>query len=300
MKLIAPRTSLGAVVAVAAAVAVAGCGGSSSSGSSSSGSGKGSTLELARAVDASAAVPGFKTSVIVHEKVGSEHVSVSGHGSVSPAEKTASIAMLMSGAGTGGLGTIPIRVLMTHRTFYVKLPRSLTSRLPGGKPWLSFSQARLDKVEHVPGFGGLAESSSSLTNPGEYLDFLRAAANGSVKNLGSATVNGVSTTHYHADVDIAKLARVVPQREKAEVTKLVAALKQNGKLASVPIDVWIDHSRLIRRLHITYTVPVTGGEKLSENLTENFSDYGPQPAPKVPSAAQTTNLLSLAGAVQSS
>ena len=87
---------------------------------------------------------------------------------------------------------------------------NLHRRRPGGKPWISVNIGGLSTVTEIPGISSLISSDSSFTNPGQYMDFLKAASSGSVQNLGQETTGGVQTTHYSAQIDLSKLAGVVP------------------------------------------------------------------------------------------
>jgi hypothetical protein len=185
-------------------------------------------------------------------------------------------------------------MVLNQRTVYVKLPPSLTSKIPGAKLWLDIDLDQAGKVAGIPGLGSLISSSSSLNDPGQYLDYLRATSAGSVKNLGQATVNGVRTTEYHAVVDLNKLPASVPAAQRPSVQQLVNALKSKGLATQMPIDAWIDSSNLVRRIQLAFSEPLPNtGQTISVAMTENFLEYGPQPVPAVPSASQSTNLLSL-------
>jgi hypothetical protein len=290
----AGRVVLGSVVAVSAAIGVAACGGSSSGGSTS-GSSSSPGLELTRAADNSSAAQGYKMTMSMHESVDGQTVNIGAAGSASPAKKQADMVMTMGGASTGGLGTLHMRFVLANNAIYIKLPSQLSSRIPGGKPWVSASFSQIGKVAHIPGYGSLMSSSSSFSNPAQYLGFLRATSKGSVKNLGQATVNGVQTTHYRADVDLAKVPQAAPAKERATMRKLIATLDKDGSFKELPINVWIDNQHLIRRLQLNMDTKLATGQSVKATIVENIHSYGPQPAPSVPSSSQTTNLLSLMG-----
>ncbi len=174
----------------------------------------------------------------------------------------------------------------------MKFPPSLTNQLPGGKPWISINFAELGKAAGVSGLGSMLNGNSTMSHPGQYLDYLRAASDRSVRYLGQESVNGAQTTHYRADVDFKKLPNAVPAGEKQAAEQLLSALKSKGVNEQMPVDAWIDASHHIRRLHMTYTVSLNG-DAATMDLTENLSDYGPQAAPTVPSSDRTTDLMSL-------
>jgi hypothetical protein len=288
---LAGRVVFGVIMCLGVAVSVAACGGSSSG--SSSGSGPSSSEALTRAADASSAASGFKMAMTLHETVDGKNVAVQAHGSVSPGSKTGAMTMRMDTGAGGALGNLSLKMVLAKDTIYMKLPSELTSEIPGGKPWVSINLAKAAKLDGISGLGTLINSSSSFSNPGQYLDYLRATSAGSVKNLGQATVNGVQTTHYRADVDFAKLPNAVPKADRPAVRKLITQLDKRAKTGDIPLNAWIDGSHMIRRLQLTYTVKLSTGQSVKAAITENILKYGPQPAPTIPSSAQTTNLLSL-------
>jgi hypothetical protein len=302
------RSRLLATLAAMAAVAVvaAGCGSASSSksgGASSSKSGSASssksaqvpTVSLSRAADVSSSAAGFRLAMTLHETIPSEGVvNLRATGSFSPAAHTGAMTMDMNLPSGTGLNTLALQMVLTKSTVYVKLPAELASKIPGGKPWLYVNLAQAGEAAGIPGLGSLMSSSSSLSNPGEYLTFLHATSDGTVQDLGQATVNGVATTHYHAEIDLQKLPDAVPSSDRQSVEQLVAALQKKGATTTLPIDAWIDSSHLIRRIQMNFSEPVSTGQAVTVALTENFLQYGAQPAPTVPSPSQSANLFSLA------
>jgi hypothetical protein len=219
-------------------------------------------------------------------------VSIDANGAFSAKTREGSMTMNMQLPSTSGTQTLQMQMVLANATIYMKLPPSLTSKLPGNKPWLSLNLKQLGNAAHIPALGSMMNQSSTLNDPGEYLDFLRAASSGSVKNLGQTTIDGVQTTHYQATIDISKLPSAVPASDRRAAEQMVSELQSHVKTSGVPIDVWIDQGNLVRRLQLTINETVKG-HSISTAITENFSDYGSQPSPTVPSAAQTTNLLSL-------
>jgi hypothetical protein len=271
-----------------AALVVAGC------GSSSSSSNHVPTVSLSRAADVSSAAVGYKVAFTLHETASTVGtIDGTGSGSFSPASHLGALSMDMSVPTAAGTGPLQMQMVLDRTTFYVKLPPQLSSQIPGGKPWVYLNLNQAGQAAGIPGLGSLVNSSSSLTDPGQYLSFLRATAVGSVKDLGPATVNGESTTHYSAEVELSKLPQAVPPSSRQTIRQLVSALEQRGATTRLPIQAWIDSSNLIRRIEVAFTEPVDG-QSVAISLTENFVQYGPQPAPAIPSAGQTANLLSLA------
>ena len=283
-----------AASAGAVALMLAGCGSSSNQSSSK----QPPTATLTRAAYVSSNAPGYRAAISLKETVPRVGViTATGNGAfrLTPKrEGSMTMQLKIPSAASSGLGSLQMQVVSVPGTIYMKLPPQLASRVPGGKPWLLINLNQLGKAAGIPGLGSLANSSSSLNNPGQYVSYLRATTDGTVRNLGQATINGVQTTHYHAVIDLNKLPNVVPASSRASVQQLVAALKKRGTKTQLPIDAWIDSSQKIRRMVITYNEPVNG-QQISITTQVDFLQYGPQPAPTVPPASQTQNLLSLAG-----
>lgn len=275
-------------VVLAAGLTAAGC------GSSSSGSAQVPTVSLTRAADVSSAAAGYKVAVTLHETIPSSGTVVAnGIGSFSPAAHQGSVNMRLTLPSGAGLSSLALQMVLDKGNIYMKFPPALASKLPGGKPWVYINIAQAGKAAGISGLGSLVNSSSSFSNPAEYLNFLRATAAGSVEDLGQATVNGVPTTHYHATVDLAKLPQAVPASQRRSMQQLVNSLESKGAATKVPIDAWIDASHLVRRVQSSFSETVSG-QTVKVALNEDFLQYGKQPAPTVPSPSETTNLLSLA------
>lgn len=278
-----------------AAAALAGCGGSSA-GSSGSGS---RTISLTRAAYVSAGAHGYRAVMSLTEtvpSVGQINMNGSATFTLPSHAGTMNLRMTVPGAAAqqAGLGTLPIKAVLVPGTIYMKFPPQLAQKLPGGKPWWEINLAQAGKLAGIPGLSSLVNGTSNLNDPGQYLYFLRATSNGSVKDLGKETINGVSTTHYRARIDLAKVPNAVPAKERPAIRQLMSALQKRGALASsaLPLDAWIDSRNLIRRMEMNYSQPISG-QTANVSLKMDFVDYGAQPAPQIPPPDQTIDLVKL-------
>lgn len=236
----------------------------------------------------STSAAGYKMTMSITESVAGKTIDISATGGFDVHPRQGSMLMNMSLAGQ----TFPIQLVLANNTIYEELPSQVTSQLPGGKPWISLNLGELGTLAKVPGLSSLMSSDSSFTNPGQYMDFLKAASSGSIQNLGQTTIGGVQTTHYRAQLDLSKLASAVPAATRPAVEKMVTALKQRVHASYSPINVWIDQADLIRQLQMNVGATVNG-RSVSSSITENITAYGTQPAPTVPPPSQTTDILSL-------
>jgi hypothetical protein len=291
----ATRRFLIASAVLGSGFVIAGCGGSSNNNSSAQGSAGGGTshktISLARAADISSDAAGYKVHMVMAETVAAQTINMSVDGSFTPKSHQGALTMDMALPASLG-GEQKFQVVMANDTFYMKMPPALASKIPGAKPWFAINLKQLGKAAKMPGLASLLNSSQSLNNPGEYLDFLRAATAGSVTTVGQETIDGVQTTHYEATIQFSKLADALPQADRQAMQQLISELEQKASVQDMPIDVWIDGSDLVRRIMMNIKETVQG-HPITVAITEDLSDYGTQPAPTIPSASQTTNLLSL-------
>jgi hypothetical protein len=259
---------------VGGGVLIAGCGGSSHG-----------TVSIVKAADLSTSAAGFKMDITETGTVAGASVNATGGGVWDAKDHAGSVQMTMSIDGQ----TVPLEAIYTKDTFYEKLPTQ-GSKLPAGKPWLSFNLNELAKIAKLPSMGSLTNSDST-GNPSVYLQYLKAAGK-SVQNLGQQTVEGVQTTHYRANLDLAQLPGTVPASERSAAQQLATALKDKYNASVSPVDVWVDQAGLVRQIQMTYSETVEG-HSFSLTVTAQYTSYGPQPAPTVPSASETTDIASL-------
>ena len=156
-------------------------------------------------------------------------------------------------------------------------------KLIKGKPW-----ARFD----VKGYSqtlGVSGSLNTSSDPSQFIDFLKAT--GQASTVGPETLRGVPTTHYHVLVDFARFSAVVPARLRAGAEQQAALLKRISGQSNLPIDVWIDGQRRVRR----YQLPVPlgfQGEKTSESVSVELYDYGTQSVPAPPPLSEVSDITS--------
>lgn len=283
------RGTLKAVVSLGAiAMLIAGCGSSAPKPPS--------TATLTRAAYVSSTAPGYKTTLSVRETVPAGQITINGNGAfnlVPKREGSMTMQVGIPSAVGAGLGSVQLQVLLLPTAIYVKLPSQIASRIPGKKPWLQVQLSQLGKAAGIPGLGQLLNGSSTLNNPAQYIQYLRATTNGTVKDLGQATVDGFRTTHYHATIDLAKLPSAVPASQRQAAQQLSSLLRRSG-VTQLPIDAWVDSAHLVRRVGQTFNESFNG-QRVNLALRVDFLQYGPQPAPAVPPASQTQNLLALTG-----
>ena len=203
-----------------------------------------------------------------------ERMEIPIEGDIDFANGAAQISMDMStiGAASGmkrasGGGTLEMR--MVDGVMYMNMGAMIGSRsgsVFGGRSWI-----KVDLKDVGAGSTGLAGQ-----NPSDYLDTLRGAAD--VTELGTARINGVDTTHFRAQIDMAKSLGKMTPKLRALAAKGLAAFGKH-----FPVDVWISNDGLPRRfaLHLD----MKGVASVSAQI--DYTDYGASVSIKAPPADET-------------
>lgn len=151
--------------------------------------------------------------------------------------------------------------------------------LAGGKSWVELDLSKL-AAAHGLDLGALAGGAGALT-PSQVLDLLRGAG-ASVTNVGSATVDGASTTHYRVLVDAAEIARVAGLPSELTDRLGSRATKQ------VPVDVWIGKDGLVHRVALDLHHGAGG-----LTFTATIGDYGADVSVAAPARSDVFDVTSL-------
>jgi hypothetical protein len=215
---------------------------------------------------------GVKMELTLHGTAAGQSFDATGNGVF--ADDQGSMQMTMS-----GLGDMTIDYLTENGdpVVYMKMP-ALSSRLPGGKPWIRLDLQQLGKSIGVDMSGA---ASGATQNPAEALKLLEQ--NGTFTKVGTDTIGGVSTTHYHGTIDLKKAVQA------SSVSDQVKHLVESGAPNDFPIDVWIDDSGYLRQIEESF-----GAKGASTDMTLDLSDYGAHVNVTAPPADQVFDATSLA------
>ena len=163
------------------------------------------------------------------------------------------------------------------QVLYQKMPKG---QAPGGKPWIRID---LGKVAAQQG-----TDSQSMSDPAQSAAYAKAITDKDVTEKGSATVNGVRTTHYRVSVDVAELPHGDTLRKQVGPT--------------LPMDVWLDDEGRMRRQQIDMTVKApqetrrsssdasSAPEKVTVRTVMDFTDFGTAVEADAPPAGQVTDM----------
>jgi hypothetical protein len=145
----------------------------------------------------------------------------------------------------------------------------------------------------MPGLSSLAGGSPLSSDPSQMLQFLRAVSGG-VTTVGHDTVAGFPTTHYRATIDFDKVPDRAPASMRAALRKTIQTLENLAHIKTVPVDVWIDNSSLVRRFAMDMHMSLPTGTPMAIAMQLTIPEYGPQATPALPPASQVTDLGALA------
>jgi hypothetical protein len=191
--------------------------------------------------------------------------------------------------GGGVLGTLMpsgIETRTVDGVAYVRLPTGL----PSGKEWVA-----IDAKDSANAGSNTALGIGGGTDPTKILAYLEKVSNG-VDKVGTESVRGVETTHYHANVDLAKAV----DREGVPPALHDAISEMAGKIGTIPVDVYIDGDGLLRRekLSMDFSSFLPGstgstGESAGAptiNMTLDLYDFGTPVDVAAPPADQVATL----------
>lgn len=271
---------------VALTLAAAGCTGANSPGSGGSGgpsasaaaagSGGTSSTTAAAAILASVKTAGNDKSVTVNGTV----TSPEGTGQISGQESFApDFAMTMAFSQ----GSVKVNEDWVDNTIYIGTPE-LAAEL-GGKQWLSLS------LDQMSSFGHNFAAEIDLvknTDPQQLLEVLLAS--GDLAKVGTATVDGVSTTHYSGTVNPAT-AFGSPQAKQYLTPAQIQELQQLDSAAGSTrqkVDAWVGSNGLPVRI-----TTADAGSTGTTTVQLDFSDWGAPVTVNAPPSDQVINVTSL-------
>jgi len=184
-----------------------------------------------------------------------------------------------------GAGAIEMREVMVWPVIYMRSP--LFAAALHGKQWMKLDLA---KIERANGVNLNAVTSTGSSDPTQMLQALENESD-SLQNLGAATVRGVPTVHYHAVIDLDKAAKNAPAALRAAVRRSDARLVAMLGTHRMPMDVWIGHDDLVRRLayHVSVPIAATGG-KMAMDVRLDMFDFGVPVHVTAPPAGEVAEL----------
>jgi hypothetical protein len=274
-------SALFAIVCAGVLLAADGCGGGASGGTGGGGHNDASKngaanadylAAVTRAAYATDRVPGYKFSLTASTQLAGKSFEVNGGGSIN-ARGSEGAARVQAAGKT-------IEEVIAKPYLYISVPSGSGTSATHGKPWV-----RADLSTFSQSFGSSSVGAGS-SNPSEVLSYLRAA--GTVTRAGDEHVRGVSSTHYHALIDLSHFDLAVPAAQRAAARKQGKLLERVTGAKTLPMDVWIGRGR-IDRIALAYSLCTQEG-RLQETISMDLYDYGRQPVVSPPPASQVSDI----------
>jgi hypothetical protein len=205
-------------------------------------------------------------------------VSASGEGFFNYASREGELSLDLGGLpASAALPSGPLHMEMKFKgtAIYVGSPL-FAGKLPNGAQWVKVDLARAGQALGI----NLDQLTGGQTNPAQFLEYLKASA-GPVSAVGYETVRGVGTTRYRGTIDLQKAVDALPSSERGAVR---SALSKIG-ISNLPVEVWVDAQKLVRRIAVAVKVPAAGQE-LQLRLTVELFGFGRTPRVSVPSGSE--------------
>jgi hypothetical protein len=203
-------------------------------------------------------------------------LTMSGQGFFNYKTQEGTMALDMSGVPTTAAaalasGTLHIEEIFKSGALYIGSPL-LAGKLPGGAHWMKLDLTRFGQVL---GFD-LQALTAGQSNPAQFLEYLRASG-GTVTAVGHELVRGTPTTHYRGTIDLNKVADVLPGGNRSQLRAALAKVIAQTGVSKLPVDVWVDSGRLVRRMTIVLSMPASG-QSLQMHMSIELFGFGPTPA----------------------
>jgi hypothetical protein len=275
------RVHVGArlIPALAAAVAMA---------ASSSGCGSTSAVldPVAQAADATAQVGGAHMALAMEVSAGGlpAPLTISGVGFFNYKTHEGTLSMDMTGVPSTSAtnlpsGSVHMEELFKSSTVYIGSPL-FAGKLPGGAQWMKID---IGKVGQAVGFD-VQQLAGGQSNPAQFLEYLKASG-GTVTPVGRERVRGVATTHYKGAIDLDKVAGVLPSASRDQLRAALSKLIAQTGSPSIPVDVWVDGHRLVRRITMAFAI-ASGAQQAQTRMTIELFRFGSTPAVTPPPQAE--------------
>jgi hypothetical protein len=209
-----------------------------------------------------------------------QSLTMTGNGAVDITNQAATMTFNMSGI-PGAMTSLGFDIVVAHGSLYMHLPPAAASHIPSGKSWIKIDMAALQKMSGG-GFAGLSGGSMAAFDPAQQLAYLKGVSK-SVTHVGSDTVRGTQTEHYHVVIDPKK---AMDKASGSMKCGLGAASKLLGNL-TIPADLWIDDQGRLRRMEMHFNMDVPGTSKsIGMTMRMDLFDFGAPVHVSAPPASQ--------------
>jgi hypothetical protein len=160
---------------------------------------------------------------------------------------------------------IEMREIVDGTIVYVKIPAPLS----GGKHWMKVDT----NARNAAGMNLGALSQANQGDPTQALSYLRGASS-SIVRVGAEAVRGTPTTHYHAVIDLGRIAANAPADVREEVRHSIDQMSALTGITSLPVEVWIDGQGRVRREVMDMRFENTAMAGVTMHMSMDLFDFG--------------------------
>jgi hypothetical protein len=242
-------------------LAAAGCG-STKSAASGTTTAAGASSAVQQAVEKTLKAGSEHVAVTATASTGGQDVTLTGSGAFDSKSRRGT---LHANVSLGGIQT-SIDEVLDGTTAYAQSPL-LSSLLPAGKSWLKIDLTAAGKAL------GVDTTVLRAQDPAVALAQLKALQK--VREVGTAKIGGVQTTHYRGTIDVAKL----PQGS--------AGMLSSAGTTLGPADVWVGSDGYVRRQRLTTSSSLIGSAKTV--VTTTLSQFGAAVTVTIPADSETVD-----------
>jgi hypothetical protein len=178
-----------------------------------------------------------------------------------------------------------IAMVLDNGVLYMKVPASSASALGVTTPWVSFNLSALEQATLGQSYAQLV--SEAQQGPAQSLAILQSASSTGIRKVGTASLFGTHTTEYRTTVDLSKLGAA---SGKPALAPAIQQFETQYHVSSIPLEVWIDSQKRVRRLVEDIKVPTSGSEHASSvSVTVNITAFDVPLSITPPPAGQFTD-----------
>lgn len=299
---------------LAVGLLAAGCGGSSTSGPAPDSGDAAAVTSLSQLATAAAGASSgrFELKLAVAAQGLPDGFEISGRGAFDANGEKAQVDLdlsafgkmlggLLGGLGGGQTGGLDlsdpegwkISLVSEGERAYLRVPL-LDAQLQG-KKWIMLDA---DSLSDGSTAGIDPKQLEQLSDPKQILDLL-SQISGQLENRGEEEIRGEQTVHYHAAIDIAKVATLLQEKLGAQagaapidVTEMVDQLRDEAGITEIPLDIWLGTDNLPRRVAVDLEI-TADGQQGALSLSVDMFDWGEEIDVEVPAASETVDSSAL-------
>jgi hypothetical protein len=195
-----------------------------------------------------------------------------------------------NGSFTLHAGGQTLDMVLDNGVLYMKLPAGSGTALQVTTPWISLNLTTIAQSKLGQSYAQLV--SDGQQGPAQSLAILQTASSSGVHKVGTATLFDAHTTEYETTLDLNKVAAA---SGKPALAPAIEQLEAQDHVSSIPLKVWLDNQKRVRRLVEDVKVPAAASQKAgSAKVTVDITAFDVPVTVTAPPAGQYTDVTAQA------